>query len=108
VCQLSVGSHVEHELVRRAAELLRRPLVYNVDIPYLFEKPHELEPKTAGMKESVYLVTETGLRCWQEAILEYKSQLPVLGDSFNTVEKAKEAIQSYWAERKAIPLWKVT
>ena len=108
VCQLSVGSHVDHVLVRRAAELLGRPLLYDADIPYLFEKPHELEPKTAGMRESVYLVTETGLRCWQEAILEYKSQLPVLGDSFNTVEKAKGAIQSYWAERKGIPLWKVT
>jgi hypothetical protein len=59
------------------------------------------------MKESVHLVTETGLRCWQEAILEYKSQLPVLGDSFNTVEKAKGAIQSYWAGQKGISLWKV-
>ena len=107
VCQLSVGSHVDHVLVRRAAEMLGRPLLYDADIPYLFEKPHELEPKTAGMKESVYMVTETGFKCWQEAILEYKSQLPVLGDSFNTVEKAKGAIQSYWAERKGIPLWKV-
>ena len=108
VCQLSVGSHVDHVLVRRAAEMLGRPLLYDADIPYLFERPHELEPKTAGMRESVYVVTETGLKSWQEAILEYKSQLPVLGDSFNTVEKAKGAIQSYWAERKGIPLWKVT
>jgi hypothetical protein len=94
--------------VRQAAELLGRPLLYDVDIPYLFYKPHELEPKAAGMKQFVHFVTETGLRCWQEAILEYKSQLPVLGDSFNTVEKAREAIQSYWEERKGISLWKVT
>ena len=108
VCQLSVGSHVDHVLVRRAAELLGRPLLYDADIPYLFENPHELEPKTAGMKESVYVVTETGLKSWQEAILEYKSQLPVLGDSFNTVEKARGAIQSYWAGQKGISLWNVT
>jgi LmbE family N-acetylglucosaminyl deacetylase len=108
VCQLSVGSHVDHVLVRQAAELLGRPLLYDVDIPYLFYKPHELEQKAAGMKQSVHFVTETGLRCWKEAILEYKSQLPVLGDSFNTVEKAREAIQSYWEERKGISLWKVT
>jgi LmbE family N-acetylglucosaminyl deacetylase len=108
VCQLSVGSHVDHVLVRQAAELLGRPLLYDVDIPYLFYKPHELEPKAAGMKQFVHFVTETGLRCWQEAILEYKSQLPVLGDSFNTVEKAREAIQSYWEERKGISLWRVT
>jgi LmbE family N-acetylglucosaminyl deacetylase len=108
VCQLSVGAHVDHVLVRQAAELLRRPLVYDVDIPYLFYKPQELEPKAAGMKESVRSVTEAGLGCWQDAILEYKSQLPVLGDAFNTVQKAREAIQSYWAERKGIPLWNVT
>jgi LmbE family N-acetylglucosaminyl deacetylase len=105
VCQLSVGSHVDHVLVRQAAELLRRPLVYDVDIPYLFYRPDELEPRAAGMKESVHSVTETGLGCWQDAILEYKSQLAVLGDLFNTVEKARAAIQSYWAERKGIPLW---
>lgn len=108
ICQLSVGSHVDHVLVRQAAELLGRPLHYAVDIPYVFEKPDELEPKAAGMVESVHLVTEAGLRSWQEAILEYKSQLPVLGDAFNSPEKAVESIRSYWAERKGIPLWKVT
>ena len=106
VCQLSVGSHVDHVLVRQAAELLGRPLLYDADIPYLFEKRHELEPKAAGMKESVHMVTETGLNSWQEAILEYKSQIVVLGESFNTVEKAKGAIQSYWAGQKGISLWK--
>src|SRR5919106_3579762 len=91
VCQLSVGSHVDHVLVRQAAELLGRPLLYDVDIPYLFDKPQELEPKAAGMKETVQLVTESGLGAWQEAILEYKSQLPVLGNSFDTPEKARGA-----------------
>ncbi len=107
VCQLSIGSHVDHVLVRQAAELLGRPLLYDADIPYLFEKPHELELKTAGMEKSVSLVTETGLSSWQEAILEYKSQIMVLGDSFNTVEKAREAIQAYWAVQEGISLWQV-
>lgn len=108
VCQLSVGSHVDHVLVRQAAELLGRPLHYVVDIPYLFHKPHELESKAAGMKESVHSVTEAGLRSWQEAILEYKSQIAVLGEAFDTPEKVRESIQSYWAERKGIGLWQVT
>lgn len=107
VCQLSVGSHVDHVLVRKAAELLNRSLLYDVDIPYLFEKPQELEPKVAGMKESVYGITGAGLRAWQEAVLEYKSQIPVLGESFNTPEKAIVAIQSYWTELKGIRLWEV-
>jgi LmbE family N-acetylglucosaminyl deacetylase len=108
VCQLSVGSHVDHVLVRQAAEILARPLLYDVDIPYLFEKPHELEPKATGMRESIQPITESGLKAWQEAILEYKSQIPVLGAHFNTPEKARQAIQSYWASRNGIAIWQVT
>jgi LmbE family N-acetylglucosaminyl deacetylase len=105
VCQLSVGSHVDHVLVRRAAELLGRPLLYAIDVPYIFYKPEELAPKSAGMQEKVHLVTESGLKLWQEAVLVYKSQLPVLGDAMNTPENACESIQSYWGEQKGIRLY---
>jgi len=120
VCQLSVGSHVDHVIVRLAAELLGRPLIYDIDIPYIFYRAHELEPKSAGMiplaslknkeasgmKESTHSVTETSLERWQEAVLEYKSQIPTLGDAFDTPDKARESIRSYWEERKGIHLLK--
>ena len=106
VCQLSVGSHVDHVLVRQAAELLNRPLLYDIDIPYLFYKPEEVAPKSAGMKEKVHFVSESGLKSWQEAILAYKSQLTVLGNAFNTPRKAMDSIQSYWSELKGIRLFK--
>ena len=104
VCQRSVGSHVDHVLVRMGAELVGRPLVYDIDIPYLFYKPQELAPKSAGMQESVQFITESGLKRWQEAVLAYKSQLPVLGEAMATSEQACESIRSYWAERKGIRL----
>lgn len=104
VCQLSVGSHVDHVIVRMAAELLGRPLVYDIDIPYLFYKPEELAPKSAGMQEKVQTVTEAGLEAWQEAVLAYKSQLAVLGEALDTPEKAREAIRSYWADLGGIRL----
>src|SRR4026209_2647534 len=104
VSQLSVGSHVDHVLVRQAAELLGRPLIYDIDVPYIFYKPQELEPKAAGMKESVHLITEAGLISWQKAVLEYRSQIPTLGDVFDTPEKAQESIQSYWSVHKGIRL----
>lgn len=102
VCQLSVGSHVDHVLVRQGAELLGRPLRYDIDVPYIFYKPEELGPKSAGMQESVYSVTEAGLNRWKEAALAYKSQIVVLGDAFNTPEKAQESIQAYWTNLKGI------
>jgi LmbE family N-acetylglucosaminyl deacetylase len=107
VCQLSVGSHVDHILVRQGAELLGLPLRYDIDIPYIFTKPEELDPKSAGMQESVHPITETGLNHWQEAILAYKSQLGGLGDVFNTPEKARESLKAYWAEKKGIRFFQI-
>jgi len=104
VCQLSVGSHIDHVLVRQAAELLGRPLVYDIDVPYIFYKSDELVPKSAGMKEKTHSVSESGLKLWKEAVLAYKSQLPVLGEAMSTPEQAVESIQSYWAEWKGIRL----
>ena len=107
VCQLAVGSHVDHLLVRLGAELLGRPLLYDIDVPYIFDNPEELGPKSAGMKETVQSITETGLISWKEAVVAYKSQIAVLGDSFNTPEKAQAAIQSYWKERTGIRLFQI-
>ena len=105
VCQLSVGSHIDHVLVRQAAELLGRPLIYDIDVPYIFYKPEELGPKSAGMKEKTHSVSESGLKLWKEAVLAYKSQLPVLGEAMSTPEQAVESIQSYWQSGKASDCW---
>jgi LmbE family N-acetylglucosaminyl deacetylase len=104
VCQLSVGSHVDHILVRQGAELLGVPLRYDIDVPYIFYKPQELDPKSAGMTVSVHSITEIGLKHWKEAALAYKSQIVVLGEAFNTPERAQASIQAYWAEYEGIRL----
>jgi len=104
VVQLSVGSHVDHVLVRQAAELLGRPLLYDIDIPYMLYKPEEFAPKSTGMKESTYFITEEGLKLWQEGVLLYKSQLPLLGEAMSTLGNARESIRSYWSEWKGIRL----
>lgn len=105
VAQLSVGSHVDHVLVRQAADLLERPMLYDIDIPYMFYTPEEFEPKSAGMKERTYFITEEGVQAWQEAILEYKSQIPWLGEAMSTPELVGESIRAYWSEWKGIRLF---
>lgn len=104
VCQLSVGSHVDHVLVRQGAELLGRSLRYDIDVPYIFYKPEELSPKSVGMEISTQSVSEAGLSAWKEAALEYKSQLPVLGEAFETPEKTERSIQSYWEPYRGMRL----
>jgi hypothetical protein len=107
ICQLSVGSHVDHVLVRQAAELLKRSIRYDIDVPYIFYKPDELSPKAAGMQETIVPITESGLRSWKEAVMAYKSQIPGLGAVFDTPEKAQESIHSFWAGYRGIRLYQV-
>ncbi len=102
VCQLALGSHLDHVTVRRAVELLQLPIFYDVDIPYLFNFPQELTPKTAGMEETVHTVSETGLSLWQDAIAAYTSQMGML---FESPEAMREKIHQYWAENSGIRLW---
>ena len=102
VCQLALGSHVDHVLVRRGAELLGHPLRYDVDVPYVLYEPQEFAAKAVGMVESIERISEAGLTRWVEAVHAYKSQFPVLGDKFDTPKKAEDAIRNYWNERKGI------
>ncbi len=102
VCQLGLGSHVDHILVRRAVELLQRPVLYYVDIPYLFKSPDELASKVAGMKAKKHRITDSGLRSWQDASAAYKSQLSSL---FDSPQAMRMQIQQYWAEYIGIRLW---
>ena len=104
VCQLSVGSHVDHVLVRQSAELLGHSLRYDIDVPYILYKPEELSPKSVGMEASVQSISEVGLRSWKEAAVVYKSQFPGLGEAFDTPEKVRESIHSYWSKYRGICL----
>jgi LmbE family N-acetylglucosaminyl deacetylase len=102
VCQLGLGSHLDHVLARRAVELLQRPILYDVDIPYLFNSPDELTAKTAGMKAKTHRITDSGLRSWQDAISVYQSQFSGL---FASPEAMRIQIQQYWSEYVGIRLW---
>jgi LmbE family N-acetylglucosaminyl deacetylase len=102
ICQLGIGDHVDHVLVRQATECLNRPLWYAADIPYLFKQPGELAPFAAGMIESLHPVTEAGLTAWVEAALAYESQLSSLFDSKEQVEKD---IRGYYSKRGGFSLW---
>lgn len=102
VCQLGLGSHVDHILVRRAVDLLQRPALYYADVPYLFKSPEELGANTAGMKSNAYAVGEAGLKSWQEAIAAYASQM---GSLFESQAAMRGQIYQYWLKNDGICLW---
>lgn len=103
ICQLGIGRHVDHVTVRRAAELLGRPLHYTADIPYLFNTPEHLKPDTAGMKKKVERVSAAGFRSWKEAVLAYESQIPML---FKNQQTMRKLINQYTSEFGGMPVWR--
>jgi LmbE family N-acetylglucosaminyl deacetylase len=102
ICQLGIGGHVDHILVRQAAERLNRPLWYAADVPYLFWHPETLTPSVAEMQASLYPITEAGLEAWIEAILAHESQISSL---FDSPDRVKEEIHAYYSERGGLLLW---
>ncbi len=102
ICQLGIGEHVDHLLVRSAAELLERPLLYDADIPYLLNHPDELAPRTTSMVQSVLPVSGDGFAAWVDAIQEYRSQLSTL---FEGPEDLQARMRAYWESERGIRLW---
>ena len=104
VCPLSLGGHIDHILVRQAAESLRQPLLYYADVPYVLNNPETLEPATTALKNQLYPVSETGLAAWLEGVAAYRSQVASLFKGQGTLSGA---IRAYWASQRGIRLWRI-
>ena len=104
ICPLALGNHVDHVLVRRAAELVGHPLIYIADIPYALNKPEKVKPQVAKMQEFVYSISEAGLGSWLNAMLAYELQIEM---EFKNVKLMQKNITDYWRRREGIILWLV-
>lgn len=103
VCPLSVGNHVDHQLVRQACEKLKRPIFYYADVPYIFNYPAQLIDSTGSMRSQTYPFSLQALGSWQEAILIYESQFDSL---YLTVDSMRDLITRYYEKEQGITLWK--
>ena len=75
-CPLAVGGHVDHRIVRLAAESFMRPLTYYFDFPYAArggDVPPELG-RPRGERGFVPLTPEA-IDAWAHAVIEYQTQL---------------------------------
>jgi LmbE family N-acetylglucosaminyl deacetylase len=102
VAPLSIGSHPDHLLATRAAELLGLPIHFYADVPYQINNPSMLDPVVKDMKATVHPISDQGLQAWQDAIAAYTSQMPML---FDPPESMRDAIRNYWQTRHGICLW---
>ena len=76
---LGIGSHVDHQLVRKAANRLEREVVYYGDYPYIRESDGaeivaHLE-RSPDWESEVFRLSPNALERWQEAGTAYASQI---------------------------------
>ncbi len=76
VCPLALGRHVDHLLVRGAAERAGLALLYYADYPYILSSPET----QAAMEGGAWLrqpaaISEDGLEAWVTAIIAHHSQI---------------------------------
>jgi LmbE family N-acetylglucosaminyl deacetylase len=101
VAPLAIGDHVDHRLVRLAAERLARPLRYYADVPYVFRHPEMLLPSTQAMESDLYPVSEQGLHAWISGSAAYLTQLGIL---FGSDANMRTSLRTDWETRHGICL----
>jgi LmbE family N-acetylglucosaminyl deacetylase len=93
VCPLGIGGHVDHNLVRAAAERLDRPLWYYADFPYVLEGDDpggELSQK--GWQQRSFPITKAGLKAWYEGALAHASQISTFWEDPSAMHESLERL----------------
>ena len=104
VCPLALGGHVDHRLVRKAAESLGRDLFYYADYPYLRKTATEIEQLIAcGWRQLRHPISPEGLAAWQDSVAAHQSQISTFWPDENAM---KLALESDLARLGGLYLWK--
>lgn len=104
---LTIGNHVDHQLIRRAAERVFDPAkrVYYEDYPYV--QWHGFPPQVLGDGEGwqseVVGLDAAAIRARHQAIAAYTSQIPTL---FITQDALAEQLPAHIAEKGGEWLWR--
>ena len=104
---LAVGGHVDHRIVRRAAEMCGRELIYYEDFPYA-EDPEDVSAALAGRRWKSELVSlpPEALEAKIAAIARYRSQISTFWDGEEGVAASVRAFaQQIGAGRPAERYW---
>jgi LmbE family N-acetylglucosaminyl deacetylase len=104
VCPMTLGSHVDHHLVRAAAESLGRPLWYYADFPYVRQFPESLPAMLRPeWQKDCYPITRQALEAWQCAIAHYSSQISTF---WHGVKAMRADLDDFWQSGGGSCLWK--
>jgi len=103
VSPLAIGSHVDHHLVRGAAETLEHPLWYYPDFPYHANKENNQNGCFHTDWQPFYHpVSEHALAIWQQAVMAYRSQISTF---WGNMDEMKSSLRTYWKQGGGSLLW---
>jgi len=104
VVPFGLGNHVDHRLVRAAAEGLRRTLYYYPDYPYV-QRSGLWQPRGFA-DEEMYTrpLSEQALGAWQMGVAAYGSQI---SDLFGSHDGMLAQLREYWKRGGGSFLWMV-
>ncbi len=76
VCPMTIGGHMDHRIVRAAAERLEGGLLYYADFPYAAQHPQEQAAALGSFAKKYWRpVSAAGLQAWQDGVAAYRSQI---------------------------------
>lgn len=90
---LSVGDHVDHKIIRQAAECLNRPVIFYEDFPYARDR-QAVRSKLGGedWTAKVSWLSEQALEAKTAAIACYRSQLSTF---WTSIEEMSASIRTF-------------
>ena len=104
VSPMTLGNHVDHRLVRQAAEGVVNTLWYYPDFPYVVQYPDSLPAMLQPeWRKECFQVSRHGLTAWQQAISEYTSQISTF---WGSIEQMERELEAYWTINGGGCLWR--
>ena len=93
-CPLSIGGHMDHRVLRAAADQLGRRLHFFADYPYLVTHQVNLRDwLQLGWRKRSQPVSEEGLHAWQAAVACHQSQISTF---WGGLAEMRADIEAYW------------
>jgi LmbE family N-acetylglucosaminyl deacetylase len=104
VCPMAVGGHVDHRLVRSAAEKTGGPLWYYADYPYVLKE--EIPPvfrENFGCQDRLFSISRQALSAWGDSIAAHTSQISTF---WQDLAAMRASIERYCLEQGGVHLWR--
>ena len=102
---LTLGGHVDHQLMRRIAEKLPGQLAYYADFPYVLKTGIPVDIVPLGYSAQHIPITGEALAAWQDSVACYVSQISTFWTSLDAMRKA---IHAFAAQNQGVVTWHKT